>query len=151
MKKTGIIYLKYLLPFLILLSIVLISCEKTKIQFGQGYVDNSYSNIILVDTVAAVLSTVYNDSISTSGSGIILAGNYNDNIFGRVTAKSFFEVSPPGIATLPINSTFDSLELIIRPNKSYYGDTTFKSHLSVYQLKSQYFFPLYQSQFYPPG
>ena len=40
------------------------------------------------------------------------------------------------------------MELIIRPDKSYYGDTTFNSHLSVYQLKNELSFPLYQTQFY---
>lgn len=148
MKKTGIIYLMGSLPFLILLCAVLISCEKTKIQFGQDYIDNSYSNIILVDTITAELSTVFSDSVPTSASGSILAGNYNDNTFGKVTAKSFFEIAPPTIAELAINSVFDSLELIIRPDKSYYGDTTFNIQLSVYQLKNEYFFPLYQTQFY---
>ena len=89
MKKTAVIYFKYSSLFLIILSVVLVSCEKTKIQFGQAYVDNSYSNIILVDTITAELSTVYSDSVSTSASGSILAGNYNDNAFGKVTAKSF--------------------------------------------------------------
>ena len=148
MKKIVTIYLKYSVLFLLLFPVFLISCEKTKIQFGQDYVDNTYSNIILVDTITAQLSTVYSDSVSTSATGSMLAGNYNDNIFGKTTAKSFFEVSQPAIADLPANSTFDSLELIIRPNKTYYGDTTFPSQLSVYQLKAQYFFPLYQSQFY---
>ena len=38
--------------------------------------------------------------------------------------------------------------LIIRPDKSYYGDTTYNSQLSVYQLKNELSFPLYQTQFY---
>ena len=131
-----------------LLSVVLVSCEKTKIQFGQAYVDNSYSNIILVDTITTELSTVYSDSVSTSASGSILAGNYNDNAFGKVTAKSFFQIAPPIHTDLATNSVFDSLVLIIRPDKSYYGDTTYNSQLSVYQLKNELSFPLYQTQFY---
>jgi Domain of unknown function (DUF4270) len=134
--------------FLLFSCIFFCSCEKTKVQFGQDFIDNSYSNIILVDTITAELSTVFNDSIPTSGSGVILAGNYSDNFFGSVTARSFFEVSPPIIVNLPVTATFDSLELIMRPNKSYYGDTTFKSPLEVHQLTSEYFFPLYQSQFF---
>ena len=84
------------------------------------------------------------DSLSTSSSGTVLAGNYNDATFGKITAKSFFEVTPPPIADLATNATFDSLELIIRPDKSYYGDTTFNTQLSVYQLQTEMTFPLYQ-------
>jgi len=148
MKKIGINYYKYYLLFLILSAVVLVSCDKTKIQFGQDYVDNSYSNIILVDTLTAQLSTVYSDSVSTTASGSLLAGNYNDNVFGKLSAKSFFEIVPPALTDLATNAAFDSLELIIRPDKSYYGDTTFNSQLSVYQLSNPLVFPLYQSQFY---
>jgi hypothetical protein len=148
MKKIVSIYFKYSILFLMLLPVVLISCEKTKVQFGQAYVDNSYSNIILVDTITAQLSTVFSDSVSTAGSGVMLAGNYNDNAFGKITAKSFFEIAPPALADLATNSAFDSLRLIIRPNKTYYGDTSFNTQLSVYQLKNNLSFPLYQTQFY---
>lgn len=148
MKKKGINYYKYYLLFLILSAVVLVSCDKTKIQFGQDYVDNSYSNIILVDTLTAQLSTVYSDSVSTTASGSLLAGNYNDNVFGKLSAKSFFEIVPPAVTDLATNAAFDSLELIIRPDKSYYGDTTFNSQLSIYQLSNPLTFPLYQSQFY---
>ena len=88
-EKTAAIYFKHSSLFLMIWSLVFVSCEKTKIQFGQAYVDNSYSNIILVDTITTELSTVYSDSVPTSASGSILAGNYNDNFFGKVTAKSF--------------------------------------------------------------
>ena len=148
MKKIVTIFLKYRLQFLILSALAQISCEKTKIQFGQAYVNNTFSNLVLVDTLSTQLTTVYSDSVATSGSGVILAGNYNDNTFGKIAAKSFFEVAPPSIADLASNSVFDSLQLILIPNKSYYGDTTFNSQLSVYQLTNQITFPLYQTSFY---
>ena len=141
-------FFKYRLPFLILSALVQISCEKTKIQFGQAYVDNTFSNIILVDTLTAQLSTVYFDSTATSGSGVMMVGNYDDDAFGKIAAKSFFELKPPAIADLNTNASFDSLRLILVPNKSYYGDTTFSSQLSVHQLQNQITFPLYQTSFY---
>jgi Domain of unknown function (DUF4270) len=124
------------------------SCEKTKIQFGQDYVDNTYTNIILVDTLSPELSTVYSDSAATSASGAILVGNYIDNTFGKISAKSFFEVIPPVLSDIATNSAYDSLVLILRPNKTYYGDTTTISHLSIYQLKTQLEFPANQTAFY---
>src|SRR6185312_3812775 len=147
MNRTAIDF-KVTFLFLILAGVFFTSCQKTKIQFGEAYVDNSYSNIILVDTLTPQLSTIYSDSVSTSGSGKILVGSYTDDRFGKITAKSFFEVSPPAISELATNATFDSLELIIRPDKSYYGDTTFPSKISGYQLKDKLAFPLYQTQFY---
>jgi hypothetical protein len=147
MKKT-VIGSKYTFIILMLAGGFFTSCQKTKIQFGEAYVDNSYSNIILVDTLTPQLSTVYTDSVSTSASGKILVGSYVDNSFGKITAKSFFEVSPPAVADISTSASFDSLELIIRPDKSYYGDTTFATKLSVYQLTNNLTFPLYQTQFY---
>ncbi|MGH2564621.1 MAG: DUF4270 family protein, partial [Ginsengibacter sp.] len=148
MKKAAAIFLKYRLQFLILAASVQIGCEKTPIQFGQAYVDNTFSNIVLVDTLSTQLTTVYSDSVVTSGSGVTLAGNYNDNTFGKITAKSFFEVVPPAISDLATNSVYDSLQIILIPNKSFYGDTTYPSQLSVYQLTNPITFPLYQTSIY---
>ena len=82
------------------------------------------------------------------GSGALLAGSYADPAFGKVTAKSFFEIIPPVITTLAENATYDSMVFVARPNKYYYGDTTYPITYSVYQLNKQITFPLNQSQFY---
>ena len=100
MKKIVTIFFKYRLQFFILSALIQISCEKTQIQFGQAYVDNTFSNLVLVDTLSTQLSTVYTDSVPTSGSGVVLVGNYDDDAFGKITAKSFFEVVPPAICRL---------------------------------------------------
>ena len=55
---------------------------------------------------------------------------------------------PPVISDLATNAVFDSLQLILVPSKSYYGDTSFSTQLSVYQLQNQILFPLYQTSFY---
>ncbi|MDQ2862227.1 MAG: DUF4270 domain-containing protein [Bacteroidota bacterium] len=147
MKKAAFEF-RYTFLFLIMVVGFFTGCQKTPIQFGEAYVDNSYSNIILVDTLTPQLSTIYTDSVATSASGKILVGSYTDNIFGKITTKSFFEVSPPAVADLETSATFDSLELIIRPDKSYYGDTTFPAKISVYQVTNNLTFPLYKTQFY---
>ncbi len=124
------------------------SCQKTPIQFGQPYVDNSFSNIVLVDTFSTQLSTVHYDSVATSGSGTLMVGNYSDPYFGKIQASTFFELSPPGTTTLGANAGFDSLQLILVPDKSFYGDTTVPLQISVYQLSKQITFPVYQTVFY---
>ncbi len=148
MKKTASAYLRLLLYGLIALPVFFTSCYKAKIQFGQDLVDDSYSNIVLVDTLTAQLSTVYTDSVPTSGSGALLAGSYADPAFGRVTAKSFFEIIPPAITTVANNATYDSIVFIAIPNKTYYGDTSFASTFYVNQLINQINFPLNQTQFF---
>ena len=148
MKKFSIDYFKYRAYLLILSASIFSACDKPQIQFGQAYVNDTYTNIVLVDTLSANLSTVYRDSVSTSGSATVLAGSYVDNSFGKITASSFVELSPPALATLDTKSVYDSLVLILRPNKTYYGDTSLSSQLSVYQLTNPINFPLYQTQFY---
>ena len=148
MKKVVTVFFKYPLQFLILFAFTQMGCYKTPIQFGQGYVNTNFSNLVLVDTLSVQLTTVYSDSVATSGSGAALAGNYNDKTFGKIVTKSFFEVAPPAISELATNSVFDSVKLIAIPNKSYYGDTTFSTQLSVFQLTNQMTFPLYQTSFY---
>src|ERR1700690_473387 len=113
MKKFSIDYFKYCLLFLILTTIIFSACNKPQIQFGQAYVDNGYANIILVDTFSANLSTVFRDSVITSGSSTILVGNYKDPYFGNVTTKSFLELQPPPVTTLDPKSAYDSLVLIL--------------------------------------
>src|ERR1039457_1263312 len=100
MKKFSIDYFKYCVPLLILLVFIFSACNKPQIQFGQAYVNNTYTNIVLVDTLSASLSTVFRDSVITSGASTILAGNYFDNNFGNIKASSFLELTPPPLATL---------------------------------------------------
>lgn len=148
MKKFSLNLLKYRAPLYILTAFIFSACNKPQIQFGQAYVDNSYTNIVLVDTLTANLSTVYRDSVVTSGSSTILTGIFPDSYFGKITASSFVELAPPALSTLDPKSVYDSLVLIMIPNKTFYGDTTQSSQLSVYQLTNPINFPLYQTQFY---
>jgi len=148
MRKGMTIFYKKQVLFLLLGTVMITACQKTPIQFGQAYVDNSFSNIVLVDTISPQLSTVFVDSTVTSGSGAMLAGDYPDPYFGKVSAKSFFELSPSGGVTLSHNPVFDSLKLILIPNKSFYGDTTVNCDFSVYQLSNPMSFPQFQNVFY---
>ncbi|PWT97816.1 MAG: hypothetical protein C5B52_13300 [Bacteroidetes bacterium] len=112
------------------------NCKKAYIQFGGEFVDNGTTNIVLVDTITPLVSTIYRDSVSTSGSGTLLVGSYRDSLFGSVTCKSFMNVVPPTITTLNFSASarFDSIRLILKPNKSYYGDTINPQPINVYQL-----------------
>lgn len=122
---------------LILLSaaiVLLASCKKVDVNFGSQYLDNNQTGIVRLDTVKPLLSTVFVDSFVTAASGAALLGNYTDAYMGKVSASAYFELGPPSGVTINQNDQFDSLILVIKPNKTYYGDTTAPVPLSVYQL-----------------
>ncbi len=124
------------IPFLLLLllSFAWFACKKVDIQFGQQFLDNDYTQVINVDSFTADLSTVYVDSFITSGKGVSLLGGYTDPIFGRVTVNNYLELAPPTYVDSFATATYDSLALILVPDKSYYGDTSGTVHVNVNRL-----------------
>src|SRR5665647_1882996 len=125
MKKKYWYFNIFTLSFTLLFILFSIcSCEKQNIDFGSNFIDNSITNLILVDTSTAEISTVYVDSFVSSNTNTILAGKYKDNQFGIVASQSFVQIGiPASTYDIPNGSVFDSLEVILKMNKSYYGDT----------------------------
>jgi len=120
--------------YYILFFLLLASCKKADITFGNELLDNSHTQIIKVDTVTVQLSTIYIDSFVTNNKSVGLAGIYKDPWFGTVQAKSFIEIAPPTFSDTFSNSTFDSLELVLYLNKTFYGDTTKPVTINVHRL-----------------
>src|ERR1700759_837132 len=75
----------------------LTSCQKQpNLRFGSQYTnDNNGSNVVVVDTSTVLVSSIYNDSTSTNGTGYLMAGTYQDPYLGSVTSRAFFQVAPP--------------------------------------------------------
>ncbi|HRQ49248.1 MAG TPA: DUF4270 family protein [Agriterribacter sp.] len=112
-------------------------CKKGYIQFGEQFVDAGITNIVVVDTITPVLSSVFRDSVPTSQSGIVMAGSYHDPVFGNISASSFFLLaSPSNIPDMHISASYDSLVLQMRSDSSYYGDTTIDQRFNVHELSS---------------
>ncbi|MBS1668678.1 MAG: DUF4270 family protein [Bacteroidetes bacterium] len=136
--------------FPLMAMMVLAACQKPVINFGTSLVNNSHSNnsnIVEVDTLSVQLSTVLRDSFATASTGTMLLGHYHDNIMGSVTASSFFQLgTPTGTAGIDILSVYDSLVLMMRINKSYYGDTTLSQRYYVSQLNDLIQLPLNTNQ-----
>jgi len=123
-------------------------CQKTAIQYGQQYVDNGITNIILVDSIKPVVSTVYKDSVITSQSGSVLTGSYSDIYLGKTSASSYLQLAPPSLTDLLENAQYDSLVLLMKCTGSYYGDTALPITISVSQLSQEIKFAENQSYFY---
>jgi hypothetical protein len=126
------------LRFFLLISFVaaIAACTKVDLNFGAEIIDNGNTQIAKADTFGVTMSTVYLDSFPTSARGVTLVGGYTDTAFGRIDTKCFFEVAPPSNSSSSDfqNTYFDSLTLILKLNKTYYGDTTKPVHVDAYQL-----------------
>ena len=140
-------YLISLTFFSLILSLT-IGCQKTAIQYGQQYIDNGITNIILVDSISPVVSTIYKDSVPTSQSGALQIGSYTDAFFGKTTANSYLQLTIPTLTDLRDNAQYDSLVLLMKCNGAYYGDTTLPVSISVNQLTQEIKFTENQTSFY---
>ena len=105
-------------------------CQKQpSLLFGSTYTDdNTGANIVVVDTATINVATVFVDSAATSSTGYHLVGSYNDQYFGTITSRSYFQVDPPTTipALDPRNDVYDSIGMLLffKPGNPYYGDTT---------------------------
>jgi hypothetical protein len=125
-----------IISFLILFqsSVLWISCSKVNnFSLGSDFVE-PHTKMILTDTFRIELSTVMMDSLSTSGTGVALVGDYKDNEFGKTSCTSYFEVGLPTVTTIVSKAEFDSCSFILTYSKYFYGDTTSLMSLSIHQL-----------------
>ncbi len=128
----------------------LFSCEKQNIDFGSSFIDNTITNLVLVDTSTVEVSTVYVDSFVSSNANAILAGKYRDEQFGKISSQSFLQLGLPSSTAydIPNGSYFDSLEIILRPNKTYYGDTLSPYNIEIHQLDAPITYATNQNAFF---
>ncbi|MCR4033990.1 MULTISPECIES: DUF4270 family protein [Flavobacterium] len=133
---------KFILILLFLLS--LFSCG-TDTDTGEFTVGSDYlalsNKVILIDTVTVNMSTINFDSLATSNRGRILIGNYDDPVFGKVKSDSYFQLSADtyalnsvGSDTESTNYVFDSISMILKYDRYYYGDTTKVQTFNIHRL-----------------
>ncbi|MBO9586880.1 MAG: DUF4270 family protein [Flavobacterium sp.] len=133
---------KFILILLFVLS--LFSCG-TDTDTGEFTVGSDYlalsNKVILIDTLTVEMSTINFDSLVTSNKSRILIGNYDDPIFGKVKSNSYFQLSGPyyalnssGSDTQSVNYVFDSISMILKYDKYYYGDTTKVQTFDIHRL-----------------
>ncbi len=113
-----------------------LACEKKSISFGENLAE-SYTNIIVIDSLTPVISTIRSDSFITSNTSTVQLGNYKDETFGSINARSFFQFSVPATTTIPADAIFDSLTLKLMLTKNYYGDTSITQQINVNELTSK--------------
>ena len=121
-----------ILPFLLLF--LLGGCTKTDISF-QDEEDASDPSITYYDNYPVTLFTYKIDSFITSGHSSWSIGYHRDSWFGNTEGAGYTEVLLPEENPLKNQSVlFDSLVLVLKPNSSYYGDSTLPMHFMVNEL-----------------
>lgn len=122
----------------------LFSCG-TDTDTGEFTVGSDYlalsNKVVLIDTVTVNMSTINFDSLATSNRGRILIGNYDDPVFGKVKSDSYFQLSADtyalnsvGSDTESTNYVFDSISMILKYDRYYYGDTTKVQTFNIHRL-----------------
>ena len=139
------------IPFLLsVFSLLILSaCTKPDIRFATPYTGSNATNVVQVDTFAVQVSTVFLDSFQTSGTKAQLLGRYIDPFFGVVTSQSFTDIgTPKPLPAITNVSVYDSIVLIMRIDRTFYGDTTKVQGFLVNQLTQVMNFPYNQNAFY---
>jgi hypothetical protein len=119
---------------LYVISAGLSSCKNTESDIGSSFF-KSHSNVAVIDTVTATVSTVYLDSVYTNGTGVILTGNTHDTLAGNQTASSYMQLGAPTVQSIPTTAVYDSLCFVLQPNRYVYGDSTSQFSFSVHALQ----------------
>lgn len=128
---------------------VAFSCTKPNLDLGNTISTGNGTGILTVDTFGVKLSTIYLDSFPTTGTGSLLIGRYTDPQFGAISSRTFTEFTyPSSLPAFSVNTVYDSLELIFRLNKAFYGDTLKEQRYLVNQLSKVMDFPYNQTTFF---
>lgn len=138
------------LCLVVFLSVMAIfGCTKPQIAFQNLGNGSNTPNVITVDTFAVQVSTVFLDSFTTSGTRAQLLGRYIDPYFGTITSQSYTDIGTPSpLPTITNYSVYDSIQLIMRIDRTFYGDTTKIQRFLVSQLTQVMNYPGTQTAFY---
>ena len=130
---------KYSFPAYISVAVILLtaaingSCTRQdEFTIGKDFID-SQTRLMVIDTFKVDLSTIILDSVRSSASQLILAGNYNDNNFGSVKCESYFDLAYETFRDIEDRAVYDSAKIILPYSGFVYGDTlspmTLHAHL----------------------
>ena len=112
-----------------LLGAILIACEAPK---EIGLPPEINAAIVYTDTITVKTSTVLLDSVRTSGALRLLAGNYQDPLFGRISARTFFDIGGP-LSFEGKTYEYDSVAITMSYGY-FYGDTLQPFEFGLHQL-----------------
>ncbi|UMB59881.1 DUF4270 domain-containing protein [Lutibacter sp. A80] len=111
-----------------------IACESDTDTYtvGEDFLDVD-TKVIVTDTISIETSTIQLDSVNTTNPTRLLIGALQDQDFGNLKSKTFFNLLT---STYDINNdaTFDSIGIILYYDTYYYGDTTKTQTFKVHEI-----------------
>ena len=129
MHMRGLIYCS-----IAICGLLVTSCDKKSFYIDTESPEENPA-AVLIDSITPYIQVESVDSFITANSGVALAGFHDDPAFGRILSQPYFRLALPGTTiNIPANTSFDSIRLILHPNKYSYGDTLQPLKLSVYRL-----------------
>ena len=122
-----------ILGLVFLPALLITACERDDLAIGLPPKDSTFGMVYYEHVLTPF--NMQEDSIVSSGTGRILMGNFDDPVFGPVTAYGYTSVdaSTPTRPPVEVGATADSLVLTMRANYVY-GDTDIDLDLAVYLL-----------------
>jgi len=127
--RKNIVIIIGLLVFIVAIS----SCDKVNVTLDDT--SGTDPNITYFENYKTEIATYKPDSFATSYHEVFSVGSHVDPVFGKVTANSYAQVELPlSNKVLDQSVTFDSLELVLRSNGQFYGDSSLPISLQVYHL-----------------
>jgi len=140
-RKKLFIKISGLLLFIPIWGLFINGCKESSEEFilGEEYIE-SQTNLTLIDTFSVNLSTVILDDVVTSGTETLLIGSFSDDILGKITSHSYFQIGIPDSLDYydtENDDVYDSLSLMLLYNKYSWGDTTKRQEISVHQLSEK--------------
>jgi hypothetical protein len=122
------------LMLMFVLLMVMQACQKIDVDYGEPDYTND-PNVTYYDNFKSKTATYIVDSFSTSDLQLFTIGYHKDPYIGVTTAASYAELQLPGENPVANASVvFDSLQLILVPKGTFYGDSTQPLTLNVFRL-----------------
>lgn len=112
----------------------LFSCadDSSTYTVGEDFLDID-TRVVITDTLSLTTSTILLDSVSTTNSTRMLIGALQDEEFGNLTSKPFFNLIASSY-DINTSATYDSIGIILYYDRYYYGDTTKVQTYKVHEI-----------------
>ena len=111
-----------MLLFLGLTALISCSDDLKTYPVGEDFIELD-SKVVQIDTLTLKTATIQLDSVVTSGSARLLIGALKDSVFGNLDSQSFLRLAPIDFF-IDEKAVYDSIALILKYDRYYYGDTT---------------------------
>lgn len=119
-------------------------CTSEGFSLGGQYLDSNI-HTSYVDTCSIKMTTMYIDSVATSGNSIGLVGKIRDPYWGTIEATTYLAFSAPGKHEYDYEVEYDSAVLMMKFSGTYFGDTTKQQTIVVHPLTEVFELPTYGS------